>query len=263
MFPSIHGILQGGGETNTLANGLVVSYQFENAGNLGLDDSGNGNHLTVYGTPSQVSGVVGYGVRCNAPAYMERIGMLPFTYAGGYTFAQWIHIPRAEFVAAPSTHYSYGLYVIPRYNDPAEYIFRPIFGKYDNKPWWYLYWPYGLSYQNEYLPPINSDDPVRLFVSCTYDGSLYNAYAYWQGVEMVDITTWTGAKPRNYPITHSQPLDVTGAIKINHSLLVIENRGSADQLFVWNRGLTADEVALLATGAKYNSSTGKMEVNQI
>lgn len=75
--------------------GLVALYNYDNAANLGLDSSGNGNNLVAaYGTPTSVAGKYGSGLDLNAnAALVSTSGTLAGLPTGdsSYTIASWIN----------------------------------------------------------------------------------------------------------------------------------------------------------------------------
>ena len=75
--------------------GLVALYNYDNAANLGLDSSGNGNNLVAaYGAPTSVAGKYGSGLDLNAnAALVSASGTLAGLPTGGssYTIASWIN----------------------------------------------------------------------------------------------------------------------------------------------------------------------------
>jgi hypothetical protein len=78
---------------------FVAEYAFNNAGNLGLDSSGNGNNATVTGGETQGTGpdglsaaVFNYTGGINDLSNLVYGGSSTFNPANGFTYSMWVNI---------------------------------------------------------------------------------------------------------------------------------------------------------------------------
>ena len=74
---------------------LVARWDFDNAGNLGLDTSGFGNHATTLAGVTQVAGAFpgsGAGFFDNAASTFTRSPMAGYDGTGGFTLAAWFRL---------------------------------------------------------------------------------------------------------------------------------------------------------------------------
>lgn len=198
----------------------------EGAGTLAADSSGRGLHATLNGTYDWISGVDGSAVRFDGHTSNATVAHTPdLDVRNAVSVAAWV---RPERIATQNI-------VKKAENGTADGYELSISSA--GRPFWRInQWTYGDTYRANGPDVLATDAQTWVHLAGTYDGDVMRLYVDGELVSTVDGPTHVGAN--TLPLTlGSSP---SGEYRF---------QGGVDQVRVYARGLTAEQVADLYEGS--------------